>query len=97
MQTAIAQQTRPPATERPAATQTSSAHDEDMLAWHNDAMARIDPYSIGGGYVGDSNLYEHPVAVLHPDSAARLEELRNKYDPEGRFDSYPTDLPPARL
>ncbi|OBJ99959.1 FAD-binding oxidoreductase [Mycobacterium sp. 1245852.3] len=79
------------------ASYEDSAQDEDMLAWHNDAMARIDKYSIGGGYVGDSNLYEHPVAVLHPDSATRLEELRAKYDPEGRFDSYPTDLPPARL
>ncbi|OBJ10898.1 FAD-binding oxidoreductase [Mycobacterium sp. 1465703.0] len=74
-----------------------SAQDQDMLAWHNDAMARIDRYSIGGGYVGDSNLIEHPVAVLDPDSAARLEHLRAKYDPDGRFDSYPSDLPPARI
>jgi FAD/FMN-containing dehydrogenase len=74
-----------------------SAQDQDMLAWHNDAIARIDPYSIGGTYVGDSNLFVHPLAILHPDSAARLEELRSKYDPEGRFDSYPSQLPPARL
>lgn len=68
-----------------------------MLAWHNDAMARIDRYSIGGGYVGDSNLFVHPVAILHPDSAARLEKMRSKYDPDGRFDSYPSELPLARL
>jgi FAD/FMN-containing dehydrogenase len=74
-----------------------SAQDEEMLAWHNGAMARIDKYSIGGGYVGDSNLYEHPMAVLDPDSAARLEQLRKKYDPDGLFDSYPSELPPARL
>jgi FAD/FMN-containing dehydrogenase len=73
------------------------AQDDVMRAWHNEAVARVEKYSIGGGYVGDSNLYEHPMAVLHPDSAARLEELRAKYDPEGRFDSYPTDLPAARI
>jgi hypothetical protein len=28
-------------------------------------------------------------AVLNRDSAARLEVLRSKYDPDGRFDSYP--------
>jgi hypothetical protein len=74
-----------------------STQDADMLAWHNDAMARIDPYSLGGGSVGDSNLFVHPVAILNPDSAERLEVLRSKYDPDRRFDSYPTNLPPARL
>ena len=51
---------------------------------YTDAMARVDQYSIGGGYVGDSNLFEHLMAILRPDCAARLEELRSKYDPDGR-------------
>lgn len=50
-----------------------SALDEEMLAWHYGAISRIEKYSVGGGYVGDSNLFVHPVAVLHPDNAARLE------------------------
>jgi FAD/FMN-containing dehydrogenase len=74
-----------------------SAQDEAMLAWHTDSMARIDRHSIGGGYAGDSTLFVHPMAILSPDSAARLEALRSKYDPDGRFFSYPSELPPARL
>lgn len=74
-----------------------SAQDDAMFRWHRDAMATIEPYSIGAGYVGDSNLFAHPVAVLHPDNAARLEKLRGKYDPDGRFYGYPSELPPARL
>ncbi|HJT95931.1 MAG TPA: FAD-binding oxidoreductase [Mycobacterium sp.] len=73
-----------------------SAQDEQMLAWHNASMNRIDSYSLGGGYVGDSNLFHHPMAVLDPSSAARLEKLRRTYDPEGRFFSYPSELPLAR-
>ncbi|MGY4710488.1 FAD-binding oxidoreductase [Mycolicibacterium sp. CBM1] len=76
---------------------TDSAQDEEMLAWHTDAIQRIDKYSLGAGYVGDSNLFAHPVAILHPDSAARLEALRQRYDPDGRFYSYPSELPSARI
>lgn len=74
-----------------------SAQDEAMLAWHTDSMARIDRYSVGGGYAGDSTLFVHPMAILSPDNAARLEALRSKYDPDGRFFSYPSELPPARF
>lgn len=73
------------------------SQDEEMLAWHTASLESIDRYSLGGGYVGDSNLFRHPMAVLHPDSASRLETLRRKYDPEGRFFSYPSELPLARL
>jgi hypothetical protein len=61
------------------------ADDVAMLAWHTDAMARVDPHSVGGGYVGDSNLYVHPMAVLRPDCAARLEELRRIVRPQRTF------------
>lgn len=74
-----------------------SALDEQILAWQNAGMDRIDQYSLGGGYVGDSSLSRRPMAVLHPSSAARLEALRQTYDPEGRFFSYPSELPLARL
>ena len=61
-----------------------------------DAMRRIDPYSNGGGKVNDNNLFARPMAVLRPEAAARLEELRATHDPEGRFDAYPCELPLAR-
>jgi FAD/FMN-containing dehydrogenase len=70
--------------------------DELMLAWHADALARIDAHSVGGGKVNDSNLFVRPMAVMRPDAARRLEELRRQYDPDGRFDGYPSDLPAAR-
>ena len=73
-----------------------SADDEAMLAWHADALARVDPYAVGG-MSNDSNLFVRPMAVLEPAKAARLEALRVKYDPNGRFDSYPSELPLARL
>ncbi|MFI5541849.1 FAD-binding oxidoreductase [Nocardia sp. NPDC051900] len=73
------------------------SQDEEMIAWHTASVESIDRYTIGGGYVGDSNLFRHPMAVLHPDSAARLEELWSKYDPEGRFFRYPSELPLARV
>lgn len=71
--------------------------DEAMRAWHSDAIRRVDPYTLGGGYIGDSNLFHHPMAVLHPDSAERLEALRRRHDPDGRFFSYPSALPAARV
>lgn len=73
-----------------------SADDEAMLAWHADAMARFEPHAIGS-MTNDGNLFVRPAAVLSPENAARLEELRGKYDPDGRFDSYPSELPQARF
>jgi hypothetical protein len=73
-----------------------AAEDEAMLAWHADALARVEPFSIGGGKVNDSNLFVRPMAVLRPETAARLEQLRHDYDPDGRFDGYPAELPQAR-
>ncbi|UNB54527.1 hypothetical protein [Mycolicibacterium sp. YH-1] len=60
-----------------------SAEDESMLKWHSEAMARMDPFSLGAGYVGDSNLFVNPVAILHPDNAERLEIIRAQHDPDG--------------
>jgi FAD/FMN-containing dehydrogenase len=72
------------------------ADDASMLAWHADALARIEPHSVGGGKVNDSNLFVRPMAVMRPDAARRLAELRAQYDPDGRFDGYPSPLPTAQ-
>ncbi len=74
-----------------------SEDDEAIKAWHSDAFARIEPYSVGGAYVNEADLFSRPTAILAPESAARVESLREKYDPEGRFFGYPSQLPPARL
>jgi FAD/FMN-containing dehydrogenase len=73
------------------------SEDEAMLGWHADALSRVAPHSVGGGKVNDSNLFVRPMAVLRPESAARLEALRAQYDPDGRFCAYPAALPSARL
>lgn len=73
------------------------ADDEAMLAWHNDAVDRVDKYSIGATMVNDSNPFLRPRAILVPEKAERLEALRRKYDPEGRFYGYAAELPPARV
>ena len=65
------------------------ADDQAMMDWHLPAMARIAPFSNGGGKVNDSNLYERPMKVLSDESAARLEDLRDQYDPDRLFTSYP--------
>ncbi|MGY4101574.1 hypothetical protein ACW2Q0_18765 [Nocardia sp. R16R-3T] len=72
------------------------ADDEAMRTWHTDAIGRIEPHSNGVGYVGDADLAVHPIAVLQPECAQRLETLRDKYDPQRRFYSYPRELPLAR-
>jgi FAD/FMN-containing dehydrogenase len=73
-----------------------AADDPSMLDWHAEAMRRIEPHTNGGGKVNDNNLFSRPMAVLRPESAARLEQLRATYDPDGRFDTYPCELPLAR-
>jgi FAD/FMN-containing dehydrogenase len=73
-----------------------AAEDASMLAWHADALGRIEAHSVGGGKVNDSNLFVRPMAVMRPDAANRLEALRRRYDPDGRFDGYPSELPDAR-
>jgi FAD/FMN-containing dehydrogenase len=74
-----------------------AADDERMLAWHAESLVRVEPYWVGGGKVNDSNLFVRPMAVLRPEAARRLEELRATYDPDGRFDTYPAPLPDAVL
>jgi FAD/FMN-containing dehydrogenase len=72
------------------------ADDAQMLAWHAESLTRVEPHSVGGGKVNDSNLFVRPMAVMRPQAADRLEELRATYDPDGRFDGYPSDLPMAK-
>ena len=62
--------------------------DDAMLEWVGSSMRDLEPFSNGGGKVNDADLEARPQAVLSTRNAARLEELRAAYDPEGLFDSY---------
>ncbi|HTU28770.1 MAG TPA: FAD-binding oxidoreductase [Solirubrobacteraceae bacterium] len=66
---------------------TDPAESEAMLAWPADQMRRLEPLS-RGIQLADENLVRRPARYLIDENAARLEELRARFDPEGRFLSY---------
>lgn len=55
-------------------------HDDAMLTWHSDALDRVDPYSLGGGYVGESNLYAH-LGGANRQVVVVLNDNARSYDP----------------
>ncbi|MGE4324047.1 MAG: FAD-dependent oxidoreductase [Sphingobium sp.] len=66
------------------------AQDKEMRQWVVDAMRMLDPIANGEAQMNDENMEAHPQNYLTPDKAARLEELRARHDPDGRFLSYLT-------
>lgn len=71
------------------------ADDAAMLDWVVTAMRSLEPFSNGGGKVNDADLEARPHAVLSTQNAARLEELRAIYDPDGLFNSYLGETRPS--
>ena len=63
------------------------AQDARFVAWPTDHMARMEPLS-EGIQLADENLVNRAAVFLSPENESRLEELRAKYDPDGRFHSY---------
>lgn len=61
------------------------AEDEVVLAYVEQSMQRLLPYSIGGGKVNDCDLTAFRKDILSGQNAARLEQIRAKYDPDRRF------------
>jgi hypothetical protein len=59
-------------------------------------MQSLELFSNGGGKINDADLESRPQAVLSSANAARLEELRRTYDPDGLFDSYLGETRPSR-
>lgn len=55
--------------------------------WVHGSLGRLGHLS-RGTQCSDANPGDRPDRVLSPESAARLEELRGKFDPEGLFHSY---------
>jgi FAD/FMN-containing dehydrogenase len=66
---------------------TDPRQDAEMLAWPPDQMRKLERFS-RGIQLADENLHARPARFLTDENAQRLEALRAKYDPEGRFLSY---------
>ena len=62
-------------------------NDEAYLAWHLDAMKRLEPFTVGQ-YWGDSDQTRREVKTLTDDAWARLQQIRAKRDPRGLFADY---------
>ena len=67
------------------ASWTDPAHDDEGIAWARETAAAIEPYSVSGGYANYMQADE-PLdrvrAAFGPDSFARLQSLKSRYDPE---------------
>ena len=61
------------------------ADDATVIDFVDDAMRKLLPHSVGGGKVNDCDLTAFRKAFLSAPNAARLEELRGTYDPDGLF------------
>lgn len=66
----------------------SPDEDRSVQEWINLHMERVVPFSNGVGKINESDLIVRNQHVLAPDRAARLEQLRSQYDPDGRFHSF---------
>jgi FAD/FMN-containing dehydrogenase len=65
------------------------AQDGRYVAWPTEHMRRMEPLS-EGIQLADENLHERPARYLSPEHEQRLEQLRARLDPDGRFHSYLT-------
>jgi FAD/FMN-containing dehydrogenase len=62
--------------------------DERYREWVHARIGEIAAAGDGGVYLGDTDFTRRPVRFLSAENFARLQELRAKWDPEGRFCSY---------
>lgn len=66
---------------------TDPADDERYVDWPADQMRKIEHLS-KGIQLADENLIARPARFLSTENERRLEQLRERHDPEGRFASY---------
>ncbi|MEL7689951.1 hypothetical protein, partial [Citromicrobium bathyomarinum] len=55
--------------------------------WATDHMRALQAYSVGI-QLADENLGRRPMPFMAPANLERLDALRAKFDPEGRFNAY---------
>jgi FAD/FMN-containing dehydrogenase len=76
---------------------TDPALDDESIAWARETAARIEPWSVSGGYANymqaDEPL-ERVRAAFGPDSFARLQSLKSRYDPDNVLHRN-QNIPPA--
>jgi FAD/FMN-containing dehydrogenase len=67
------------------ASWTEPAHDDESIDWARSTAAAIEPWSVSGGYANYMQADE-PIdrvrAAFGPDSFARLQALKSRYDPD---------------
>ena len=61
--------------------------DEKSAAWCKEVVGKLQPIA-NGSQMNDENMPQNKGPYLSKDSAAKLEVLRKKYDPQRRFVSY---------
>jgi len=64
------------------------AQDEAMLAWPVEQMHKLKAIATGEAQMNDENMLGHKQRYMSEAASARLEAMRAKYDPEGRFLSF---------
>lgn len=64
-----------------------AADDERFADWATERMTELEPLA-SGIQLADENLGRRPAAFLSPGNLERLEAIRRRYDPEGRFCSW---------
>jgi hypothetical protein len=64
-----------------------AADDERCLTWLADAMADLEPVTVGQ-YLGDSDLSRRQLRFLSDEAWARFQEIRAQRDPDGLFVGY---------
>jgi FAD/FMN-containing dehydrogenase len=79
------------------ASWTDPAHDEESVAWARETAAAIEPWSVSGGYANYMQADE-PLdrvrATFGPESFARLQALKSRYDPDNVLHRN-QNIPPA--
>jgi FAD/FMN-containing dehydrogenase len=69
------------------ASWADSADDERYRDWPAERMRDMEHLATGI-QLADENLAQRPAPFLSPENAQRLEEIRDRYDPDVRFHSY---------
>ena len=64
------------------------AEDEAMLAWPVEQMQKLAALSTGEGQMNDENMFGRRQRYMSDEASRRLEQMRAKYDPQGRFLSF---------
>ncbi len=59
----------------------------DEERWSTEGAVALQEYSVGI-QLGDENLARRPAQFMKPENFEKLQEIRGKYDPESRFNTY---------